>query len=70
MLDIEICLNVLKFIHAATGGKGVKVLLRILSGHSEGSELPVNAQFPQSLIVACAAAYNWGKWKHIIPSPE
>ena len=52
MLDIEIYLNVLEFIHAAPGGEGVQVLFRILSGHSEGSELLVNTQFPHSLIAA------------------
>ena len=46
MLDIEIYLNILEFIHATAGGEGVKVLFRILSGHSERSELPVNAQIP------------------------
>jgi hypothetical protein len=56
LLDIEIYLNVLEFIHAAAGGEGVEVLFRILSGHSEGSELVVNAQIPQSLIAAWAAA--------------
>jgi hypothetical protein len=52
--DIEIYLNVLELIHAAAGGEGVKVLFRILSGHSKGSELAVNAQIPQSLIAACS----------------
>ena len=55
-LDIEIYLDVLEFIHATAGGEGVKVLFRILSCHSEASELAVNAQFPHSLIAACAAA--------------
>ena len=50
--DIEIYLNILELIHAAAGGEGVEVLFRILSGHSEGSELVVNAQIPQSLIAA------------------
>ena len=53
MLDIQVCLDVLEFIHATAGGEGVEVLFRILSGHSEGSELLVNAQFPHSLIAAC-----------------
>jgi len=44
MLDIEIYLNVLELIHATAGREGVEVLFRILSGHSEGSELSVNAQ--------------------------
>ena len=52
MLDIEIYLDILEFIHAATSGEGVEVLFRILSGHSEGSELPVNAQIPHPLIAA------------------
>ena len=56
MLDIEIYLDILKLIHAATGGEGVQVLFCILSCHSKGSELLVNAQFPHSLIAACAAA--------------
>ena len=42
MLDIEIYLDVLEFIHATAGREGVKILFRILSGHSEGSELSVN----------------------------
>ena len=50
--DIEIYLNILELIHAAAGGEGVEVLFRILSGHSKGSELVVNAQIPQSLIAA------------------
>ena len=41
MLDIEIYLDILKLIHAATGGEGVQVLFRILSCHSKGSELLV-----------------------------
>lgn len=52
MLDIEIYLDVLEFIHATAGGEGIKILFRILSGHSEGFELSVNAQFPHSLIAA------------------
>ena len=32
--DIEIYLDILEFIHATAGGEGVKVLFRILSGHS------------------------------------
>ena len=55
MLDIEIYLDVLEFIHATAGGEGVKILFRILSGHSEGSELSVNAQIPHPLIAACPA---------------
>ena len=55
MLDIEVNLDVLELIHAAAGGEGVEVLFRILSGHSESSELVVNAQIPQSLIAACGA---------------
>ena len=42
MLDIEIHLNILELIHSAAGGEGVEVLFRVLSGHSEGSELVVN----------------------------
>ena len=42
MLDIEVNLDVLELIHAAAGGEGVEVLFRILSGHSESSELVVN----------------------------
>ena len=53
MSDIEIYLDILELIHAAAGGEGVEVLFRILSGHSKGSELPVNAQIPQPLIAAC-----------------
>ena len=56
MLDIEIYRDILEFIHATAGGNGVKVLFRILSCHCEGSELLVNAQFPHSLMAACAAA--------------
>ena len=52
MLDIEIYLDILEFIHTTSGGEGVKILFRILSGHSEGSELLVNAQSPHSLIAA------------------
>ena len=52
MLDIEIYLDILEFIHATAGGEGVEVLFRILSCHSEGSEPVVNAQIPQSLIAA------------------
>jgi hypothetical protein len=52
MLDIEIYLDILELIHAATGGEGVEILFRILSGHSESSELVVNAQILQSLIAA------------------
>ena len=56
MLDIEIYLDILEFIHATASGEGVEVLFRILSGHSKGSELSVNAQIPHPLIAACAAA--------------
>ena len=63
MLDIEIYLDVLEFIHTTAGGEGVQILFRILSGHSKGSELLVNAQFPHSLIAAWAGAYNWRKIK-------
>ena len=59
MLDIEIYLDILEFIHATAGGEGVEILFRILSCHSKGSELLVNAQFPHSLVAACTAAYNW-----------
>ena len=55
MLDIEIYRDILELIHATAGGEEVKVLFRILSGHSEGSELPVNAQIPHPLIAACPA---------------
>ena len=55
MLDIEIYLDVLEFIHATAGGEGIKILFRILSGHGEGSELLVNAQIPHPLIAACPA---------------
>ena len=58
MLDIEIYLDVLEFIDAAAGGEVVKILFRVLSGHSEHSELSVNAQFPHSLIAACGARYK------------
>ena len=58
-LDIEIYLNILELIHSAAGGEGVEVLFRILSGHSEGSELVVNAQIPQSLIAACGVLPVW-----------
>ena len=61
MLDIEIYLDVLEFIHATAGGEGVKILFRILSGHSEGSELSVNAQIPHPLIAACVVVYNQGE---------
>ena len=56
MLDKEIYLDILELIHATSGREGVQVLFRILNCHSKGSELPVNAQIPQSLIAACAAA--------------
>ena len=52
MLDIEVNPDVLEFIHATSGGEGVKVLFRILGGHGEGSELLVNAQIPHPLIAA------------------
>ena len=55
MLDIEIYLDILEFIHATAGGEGVKILFRILSCHSEGSELSVNAQIPHPLMAACPA---------------
>ena len=57
MLDIEIYLDILEFIHATVDGEGVEVevLFRILSGHSKGSELSVNAQIPHPLIAACKA---------------
>lgn len=54
MLDIEIYLDILEFVHATAGGEGVQVLFRILSGHSEGSKLPVNARFPHSLVTCIA----------------
>ena len=41
MLDIEIYLDILEFMHAAAGREGVKVLFRILNSHSECSELLV-----------------------------
>ncbi len=56
MLDIEIYRDILEFIHATADGEGVKILFRILSCHCKSSELLVNAQFPHSLIAACAAA--------------
>ena len=52
MLDIEIYRDVLELIHATAGGEGVEILFRILSGHCNGSELPLNTQFPHSLIEA------------------
>ena len=52
MLDIEVNLDVLEFIHATAGGEGVQVLFRILGGHGEASELLVNAQIPHPLIAA------------------
>ena len=52
MLDIEVNLAVLEFIHATSGGEGVQVLFRILGGHGEGSELLVNAQISQPLMAA------------------
>ena len=52
MLDIEIYRDILVFIHATAGGEGVEILFRILSGHCNGSELPLNTQFPHSLIEA------------------
>ena len=55
LLDIEIYLDVLESIHATAGGEGVKILFRVLSCHSEGSELPVSTQFPQPLMAACPA---------------
>ena len=54
MSDIEIYRDILEFILATAGGEGVEILFRILSCHSKGSELLVNAQFPHSLIAACA----------------
>ena len=61
MLDIEIYLDILEFIHATAGGEGVEVLFRILSGHSKGSELSVNAQIPHPLIAACGAISKRGR---------
>ena len=58
MLDIEVNLDVLEFIHTTAGGEGVQVLFCILSGHSKGSELLVNAQFPHSLIAACTTIHK------------
>ena len=52
MLDIEVNLDVLEFIHATAGREGVQVLFRILGGHGECSELLVNAQIPHPLIAA------------------
>ena len=52
MLDIEVDLDILELIHAAPGGEGVQMLFHILSGHSEGPELLVNAQIPHPLIAA------------------
>ena len=60
MSDIEIYRDILEFIHATAGGEGVKVLFRILSCHSEGSELLVNAQFPHSWLAACIAVSHGG----------
>ena len=56
MLDIEIYLDILGCIHATAGGEGVEV--RILSGHSKGSELLVNAQIPHPLIAAGSAIHK------------
>ena len=58
ILDIEIYLDVLELMHAAMSREGVKILFSILSCHSKGSELLVNAQFLHSLIAAGAAAHN------------
>ena len=55
MLDIEVNLDVLKFIHATPGGEGVQILFRILGGHGEASELLVNDQIHRPLIAACKA---------------
>ena len=63
MLDIEVNLAVLEFIHATSGGEGVQVLFRILGGHGEGSELLVNAQIPQPLMAACGRLYSGGSFE-------
>lgn len=52
MLDIEVNLDVLEFIHTTAGGEGVQVLFRILGSHGKCSELSVNAQIPHPLIAA------------------
>lgn len=41
MLDIQVYLNVMEIVHAATGGEGVEVLFRVLNCYRECSELPV-----------------------------
>ena len=51
-LNIKVYPNVLPFVNSAFNAHAVQKRFRILGGHSEGSELPVNAQFPQSLIAA------------------
>jgi hypothetical protein len=58
MSDMEIHLDIPELLHAV-GGEGAEILFRILSGHSKGFELPVNARFLQFLI----AAYVVNKYK-------
>ena len=66
MLDIAIYLDILEFIHATACEEGVKIRFRILSCHGKGSELLVNAQFPQPLIAACAGGDNWMRYSCFI----
>ena len=57
-LDREIYLDILEPVYTTADREGVDVLFRILNRDSEDSELPVNAQFPQSLITTCGTTDN------------
>ena len=52
MLDIEIYLDILEFIHAATSGEGVEVLFRILNRYCEAPKQLVITQSLPFLIAA------------------
>ena len=62
MLDIEIYLDILEFIHATAGGEGVQVLFCILNRYREGSEMLVIPYFLPSLMAACGAISKRGKF--------
>lgn len=61
MSDIEVYLDIMELIHAATGGEGVTIYYRIRCDRSEGSGLSVNAQIPHPLIAAYGTTDNWRK---------
>ena len=57
-LDREIYLDILEPVYTTADRESVDVLFRILNRDSEDSVLPVNAQFPQSLIATCGTTDN------------